>query len=381
MKKVAIISERRSYLLNLASELDKSTDLDVILYTILPRKRCRSLGYHGRIISGFFPFAFLEVLVEWLPIHNPYKKSRLRTRTRILYDRFVSLQLKACDVVIGGNGCSVATSNVAHKRYNAIAICDQGSSHILAQEAAKKQYSDCQSSMLNIEYMLKHYDVADYLMAPSQYVLRTDLEHGISRDKILYNPLGVDTRLFHPTIKPSGDVYDVIMVGSWWKHKGCDMLLDACLNRLRISLLHVGSIIDCELPKSPLFKHIDFVPEAELVYYYSMARVFAMPSLDEGFGLVFSQAIACGLPIVGSTRTGAVDISSLLGNPSSCIIIDEPLSVDTITEALIRALKEAELQQPGVRDSFGSNLEKISWRAYGKRYHDIINSINSSITS
>ena len=44
-------------------------------------------------------------------------------------------------------------------------------------------------------------------------------------------------------------------------------------------------------------------PYSEMISYYQRASVFAIPSLQEGLGIVGLEAMACGLPIV-STRCG-----------------------------------------------------------------------------
>lgn len=371
MIRIAIVSERRSYLFRLAIELMKQNDIHVVLYSMLPVARCRTIGYKGRVVTAFLPF-FIAVLIDKVPFLNPYRRSSLRVRLRVFYDWCVSFQLKRCDLLIGGNGSAVKASVRAKKKWGTITICDQGSSHILMQDAVRSTYSDKKPSKLNTNYMLKHYSVVDYLMAACEYVKQSDIDNGISANRILVNPYGVDLSVFKPTYYPQEPLYDVIVVGSWWKHKGCDMLADVCLNRLGVSLLHVGSVIDVELPKSPLFRHVDFVPELELTNYYSRAKVFVMPSLDEGFGLVFLQAVACGLIIVGSSRTGEPDIARLLQNPRWCITIPEPLSRDTLAGAIQQALELANTLPAGMRNQYGATLLNISWEAYGKRYYDII---------
>lgn len=40
---------------------------------------------------------------------------------------------------------------------------------------------------------------------------------------------------------------------------------------------------------------------------YRMADVFVMPSTGEGFGIVFLEAMACGVPAVGSDSDGSID--------------------------------------------------------------------------
>ena len=369
--KIAIVSERRSYLFQLAIELMKNVDVDIVLYTMLPKSRCRSIGYKGKVVTAVVPL-LIAAMIEKIPFINPYQRSSLRIHLRIFYDRWVSRQLKPCDILIGGNGSAVKASIKAKKKYGAVTICDQGSSHILRQDIVRCSYTNNRPPKLNTEYMLKHYDAVDFLMAPSVYVKKSDLDTGIDEKRILYNPYGVNLDLFKPTQKPSEDDYDVIMVGAWWKHKGCDMLAEACINKLGVKLLHVGSRIDCAFPDSPLFKHIGFVNESELPKYYSRAKVFAITSLDEGLALVQLQAASCGLPVVGSTRSGVIDLAYLLGNPKECIIIEEPLSVNSISLAIQKALSYAESLPDGPRVQYGEKIDNISWVAYGKRYYEIL---------
>lgn len=50
-----------------------------------------------------------------------------------------------------------------------------------------------------------------------------------------------------------------------------------------------------------------YVPERELPDYFRLADVFAMPSTGEGFGIVYLEAAACGLPVIAGNRDGSVD--------------------------------------------------------------------------
>jgi len=59
------------------------------------------------------------------------------------------------------------------------------------------------------------------------------------------------------------------------------------------------------------------IPDVELTDHYRMADIFVMPSTGEGFGIVFLEAIACGLPAVGLDMDGSVDPleTAALGHP------------------------------------------------------------------
>ncbi len=49
------------------------------------------------------------------------------------------------------------------------------------------------------------------------------------------------------------------------------------------------------------------VSDSELIDYYRLADVFIMPSAKEGFGIVFLEAQACGLPVIGGAGDGTRD--------------------------------------------------------------------------
>ena len=50
-----------------------------------------------------------------------------------------------------------------------------------------------------------------------------------------------------------------------------------------------------------------FIAEEEVTDHYKLADVFVMPSKKEGFGIVFIEAMACGLPVIAGNQDGSVD--------------------------------------------------------------------------
>ena len=81
------------------------------------------------------------------------------------------------------------------------------------------------------------------------------------------------------------------------------------------------------------------VRASELMSYFSVADVFAMPSTGEGFGIVYLEAAARGLPVVGGNRDGTVDA---LADGRIGRLID-PGDTFAIADAIVDALAGRQL--------------------------------------
>jgi glycosyltransferase involved in cell wall biosynthesis len=167
-----------------------------------------------------------------------------------------------------------------------------------------------------------------------------------------------------------GKTHDVITTGTWCLRKGSDVLAKAVLEGVGATLLHVGASGDLEMPKHKNFMHVDAVPQKDLLNHYARARVFAMPSHEEGLSMVQAQALASGLPVIGSTHSGSVDLAELLGLGAPQIQSVPPGDVD----AVVAAIKCAMVWQPDTAAAvgFGQGKARLSWAAYGQRYHEFL---------
>ena len=104
------------------------------------------------------------------------------------------------------------------------------------------------------------------------------------------------------------------------KYKGIDTLLNAIhlsqTSGVRVTLDIVGWGDDAERLKSlasslGIQKAVHFrgaVSDETLQQLFSESDVFAMPSKKEGFGIVFVEAMAAGLPCIGANHGGVPDV-------------------------------------------------------------------------
>lgn len=77
-----------------------------------------------------------------------------------------------------------------------------------------------------------------------------------------------------------------------------------------------------------------FVDEAEKADLYRLADLYVMPSRGEGFGFVFLEALACGIPVVASRVDGSRDAvrDGLLGD------MVDPDDPEELLDAILRGL-------------------------------------------
>jgi glycosyltransferase involved in cell wall biosynthesis len=72
-----------------------------------------------------------------------------------------------------------------------------------------------------------------------------------------------------------------------------------------------------------------YVSSEELAKWYARARIFAFPSLDEGFGMPALEAMAAGIPVVASRRAGLPEVCG-----DAAILVD-PENQEELTSALL----------------------------------------------
>lgn len=88
-----------------------------------------------------------------------------------------------------------------------------------------------------------------------------------------------------------------------------------------------------------------FVQEPEKADLYRLADVFVMPGRGEGFGFVFLEAMACGIPVVASRLDGSLE--AVRGG-----MLGEAVDPDDRT-ALVAAIREALIKPRGVPEGLG----------------------------
>ena len=152
-------------------------------------------------------------------------------------------------------------------------------------------------------------DLADLVIAQSDYVAETLIEAGIAKEKIISLPSAAPLILPARTIPNNGPVV-FLSAGSHSLRKGTHYLLEAWKALGENSLSELWMVGDCSLPER-LFEQLPgrvmrsrAVPKAQLYDLYRKASVLVLPTLAEGFAYVILEAMAAGLPIITTRNSG-----------------------------------------------------------------------------
>jgi glycosyltransferase involved in cell wall biosynthesis len=361
--RVGIASSGRFHLLDLARELD-ALGINVRFYSYVPRKRTKIFGLPDRCYVSLFPFLFPLVAMERL-----FPRFLPRTVERLMcwaLDVLVLLRIRPCDAFICMSGIYLQAPRFAKWRYGAVVILHRGSRHILSQREILAGLPNAQQvTPFMVHRELQSCSMADMIAVPSAQVVESFAPWPEHARKLFLNPFGVDLEQFPLRSGPLPSEPTVLFVGHWSYRKGVDVLTAAIEALDGVRLIHVGALLDAPFPKHPRFVHHDPVPQWQLHTFYRAAHVFALASREEGLALVQCQALASGIPLVCTDRTGGSDLARFLGIDRLIHVVPAE-DAQALRWALAEAIDDA-TGKTGVKPITEAERENLSWKGCALR--------------
>lgn len=367
--KICVGSVGRFHAFDLAREMERLGHL-TRLYTAYPRFKVD--GLPAAKVSSFPWIMGAATLAGRFGL--PGLRERLNFPLIETFDRWMAQRLAPCEVFHCLSSFGLQSHRAARARHGALTVCDRGSTHITFQnEILREEYERCGipyrgTDARIVARELGEYEFCDLISVPSSFSLRSFVEKGVPRDKLRLNPYGVDLSMFHPMPKRDA-VFRVLFVGSMSIRKGIAYLVEA-VKRAAVPALdlvligHVDKnaervVAKCDLP----LRRLGVLPRAELAEHYSQASVLVLPSIEDGFGLVMAQAMACGVPVIATTNTGAEDLFTDGAEGFIVPIRDGAAIADKIVFLY---------EHPEVRDAMGAAaVARVralgGWNSYGER--------------
>jgi starch synthase len=303
----------------LARELERRGHLER-LYSTWPWARLKREGLaHSKVET--FPWIHTpEFLLERTGLLPRWLGDEMGVLNAHAFDEWTLRRIPECNALIGLAGSALKTGGLVQRRGGKF-ICDRGSTHQRYQERiVSEEYrrwgvdlpvSDIRDTVREEAI----YAMSNAITVGSMFARRSFLEEGVPPEKVHVIPYGVRLEAFARETEPSTDSFDVLFAGSISLRKGVPYLLEAFrqlrhpAKRLRLagamdaSMKHVLS----RLPQEDV-EFLGPLPRPELARWMGLSHVLVLPSIEDGFGLVMAEAMACGCPVISSTNTGGEDL-------------------------------------------------------------------------
>ena len=206
---------------------------------------------------------------------------------------------------------------------------------------------------------------------------------------------GIDTTHF----APQGDLTDlrreldlegkriIVSVGRLVHRKGQDTLVESLPMILKefpdAHLIFVGvgphlEFIHKRAIQLGVLSNISFlgkVPYQEIPQFIALGEIFAMPSRSrfaglevEGLGIVYLEASACGLPVVGGKSGGAPD--ALLEGETGFAV--DGRSSRAVADAILHLLRDPALGVAMGRRGREWIIEKWEWKRWSREFNNLL---------
>lgn len=343
------------------------------LYTTYPRFAAVSYGIDPSYVTTWPATEVAFRAYQKLPAALRCQ-DRFLWRFPALHDARVARQLDGGSDIVHCWSQGAEQSLLRARQLGALATLQRGSAHIQTQHDLLREEYELHGARgelphrTTVEREKREYDAADYIFVPSEFARRTFLAHGVAMQKVVMAPLGVSLRQFYGTGQSDG-IFRVIFAGTMSLRKGVHYLLQAFaeLRLPRAELWLVGPTLPEIEPffqkYRGSFRYLGKVPQDRLRDYYGQCSLFALCSIEDGFGMVLTQAMACSLPVLCTWHTGGPDI--ITDGQEGFIVA--PRDVEAIQERLLFLYRNREAGVEMGRHARLRAASSLTWDEYGNR--------------
>jgi glycosyltransferase involved in cell wall biosynthesis len=316
-----------------------------------------------------------------LPLpHTVAARSLYAAKAR--FDQAVARRLRArsWDAVIATNASAERTLASA-RRGGAFAVLNFIDSHPMYQNRFLKEFWGLPDGHPELiaprvqRRVERELELADLVLVPSRFVARQLASTGVPNAKIALRAYGVDLQTFTPA--GAGAVQDrrrllCLYVGQMSHRKGVRVLIDAA-RRLRdqpVDFQLVGHVVSPEVLDS-LPENVRWQAPAVQTRVSELMRtadLFVLPSVEDAFGLVVAEAMACALPVIASDHAGA---SELITDGRDGMVASAG-DVRALAAAIERLV-----ESPDLRAEIGTSArrrveQESGWSQYGEQVLDVV---------
>jgi alpha-maltose-1-phosphate synthase len=211
--------------------------------------------------------------------------------------------------------------------------------------------------------------LAEHILVASSFTRSSLVGHFGEGIRVSTVPYGCPPPLVaHPAQRRPGEPLHLLFAGHLAQRKGIADLI-AALDRLAIDwrLTLAGPRPQSAPPAlgrllaDPRCTWLGVVPHRTLLEAMTRAHVFVFPSIVEGFGMVITEALAAGLPVITTPNTAGPDILAE-GHDGFVVPIRAP---DALAERITELAENESLRQEMATNALQTAL-RSGWEAYEK---------------
>ena len=215
----------------------------------------------------------------------------------------------------------------------------------------------------------EEYALADYLLCPSDFVVKTFLDKGYPREKLVRHLYGFDEIVYYPNDKPHDPKRGLTMlfVGVCAARKGVHYALEAWLQSPASkdgTFLIAGEFLPAYAdklasmlshPSVRVLGHRNDVPEL-----MRNSDILVLPSIEEGFGLVIAEAMGSGCVPLASEACTEICMhmkTGLVHRVGDIASLKDQITMLHQDRVLLERLRAASLE----------TARQITWTAVGRK--------------
>jgi len=221
--------------------------------------------------------------------------------------------------------------------------------------------------------------LADVIFVASSFTKKTLESYSGNLPEIKVIPYGFPEVKAYKKYQPLANrKLKVLFIGGLSQRKGLSYLFDAVAempNEVALTVVGQKAVPNCKALNQALEKHhwISSLSHEAVLACMREHDVFVFPSLFEGFGLVITEAMSQGIPVITTDRTAGPD---LIKHGEDGWIVPSGSS-----EAIKKVLNEI-LQKPELVEQFGiaaqNKAKTRPWSVYGQEMAEAISSLQLS---
>ena len=138
---------------------------------------------------------------------------------------------------------------------------------------------------------------------------------------------------------------------------------------------HPHTVVERERIEDVFF--IGWRGHEELPAGLACSDLMVMPSIDESFGQVFVEAMACGVPVVAARAGGPPSfINTEPARPNGWLV--EPDDLDDLTAALIAAVNDPGAREERARNGYEYTHAHFSWEQIARQVADVYEDLSAA---